>query len=68
MADDVNFAATHAATVVTHDDRFQAACQRYCHAGGSSRAIAAAALRVIAEQIPNGRALLLAIGDEGAAG
>lgn len=30
---------------VTADERFQAACQRYAHGNGSSRAIASAALR-----------------------
>jgi len=30
---------------VAHDDVFQAACQRYAHANGTSQAIAASALR-----------------------
>lgn len=34
---------------ITLDDNFQAACQRYHHAGGSSMAIAAAAMRVIGD-------------------
>lgn len=32
---------------ITHNQDFQSACQRYAHDGGSSAAIAAAALRAI---------------------
>ena len=33
--------------MVMYDTKFQAACQRYAHSGGSSEAIAAAAVEVI---------------------
>lgn len=47
LAQPLRYAFSAAVSKITADDRFQAACQRYAHANGSSDGIAAAALRAL---------------------